>query len=62
MHNFDRDIDLRDACERGREGIALTALKGGATGAETPFSQTASVITWPIKVDLKQIYCSFSCI
>jgi len=54
---FNTSVDSRGTEEQENDGgIVLCPFEGGATWAEVP----SWVISWFIKIDLKQIYCSYS--
>jgi len=46
-------------CSHGG-GKAPCPFKKGSTGAYVPFNNSVVGISWFIKIDLKQIYCSYS--
>ena len=51
----------RDAEEWRDDGdISPLTFQKGATGVEVPFHKSIIGNSWFIKIDLKQIYCSYS--
>jgi len=42
------------------EALPLFPFERGATGAEVPFHNSITGNSWFIKIDFKQIYCSYS--